>query len=507
MHVMSERVVHLVEVIANDVTDTSNPTKPSTPLRFTATVNPNNIIIHGAARPEDLLPQSLPVGVRARRFIELEVEHDSDEDGPILRPRKYTATINEHNIIVHGAARSDNEAISSKSPVDHAALSPKLHEAPQGNRCTKASHTSDDKDNDSDSSAVSTDIELNTGERRNTRGIAERIKTTDIYINRRQKSAIARPGPDAEGKFIIEKLLEQIENSEDENDPKILVKWQGYGLDETTWELRSSLLEDAPAEVRKLDAGKSIVQDQGNKSPVKSQSWPTGLSEKAFHGFDVTLHGDNNIAASSSGPLHKTQAEPQNTESDDDDAPIPRRGTNAAPSSQIRSPLQPIPIMLQRMRDQSPDSIFDGPTPTPSFWEASPEPPSSVPKPMIAPMPNGQSPDLFFTPGPGSMPTSRRNTGTSVERVARARLGEGYSVPAGTRTNRVTSRAISDGLGHARSSSTGEASSTTANSIVHSPYTLLKPDHRPLPSESNKRKMRRFTEQFITKRPRFHGLQ
>lgn len=496
---MSDRIVHLVEVAADHVISPRNPNQA--PMRFIATVNRFNNIVHGAARPEDQLDQTLHLQAPKRRYIELAVEQDSDEAGPAFRPGKYTATVDEHNIIVHGAARSDDRDGVSSSPDHHATSPAELREMSRRARFAEVLHSSEDEDNDSDSTAEG---EVDAIKHRSTRGIAERVKTANTYINRRQKSAISRPGPDAEGKFIVEGLLAQIRNPDDENDPKMLVKWEGYGLEEATYELRSMLLEDAPAEVRKFDARQSRSSDETSLSPLNPQSWPTGLSETAFRDLDVASQDAN--AATASEASHSVVVRFEETDSEDDDVPIPRRSSKTATSTHMRSPLQPMTAALQRTRHQSPDSLFDGPTPDPSFWTASPEPQTTMPESVVRPRSDRKTPGLFVTPGPEAMRAARSIAGAPAKPPARARLGEGFSVPEGTRTNKPQRRANVDGLGSARSSSGGQAPSARLTPQLNSGATAFQPDHRMFPA-SNKRKQVRPARPISPKRPKFHGLE
>lgn len=376
-----------------------------------------------------------------------------------------------------------------------------MRETSQLARFAEVSHSSDDEDNDRDSTAEG---EVDASKHRSTRGIAERVKTANIYINRRQKSAISRPGPDAEGKFIVEELLAQIRYPDDENDTKTLVKWEGYGLEEATYELRSMLLEDAPAEVGRFDARQSRMSDERSLSPLNPQSWPTGLSETAFCDLDVASQDVNAAAASKAS--HSVVVKVQDTDSEDDDAPIPRRSSKLATSTHMRSPLQPMSAALQRTRHQSPDSIFDGPTPDPSFWTASPEPRTIMPESVVRPRPDRKTPGLFVTPGPEPTRAARRIADPPAKQPAHARLGEGFSVPEGTRTNKPQSRARVDGLGSARSNSGGEAPSASLTPQVNSGVTAFQPDHRSFPA-SNKRKQVRPARPIGPKRPKFHGLE
>jgi len=60
------------------------------------------------------------------------------------------------------------------------------------------------------------------------------------------------PGPI----YVIEKLLSERTTSDGELE--ILVKWEGYGDEEATWELESELAESAPEMVRLWRAQKEI---------------------------------------------------------------------------------------------------------------------------------------------------------------------------------------------------------------------------------------------------------
>lgn len=306
-------VVHLVEVVDHNPFDATNPNQPSSTLRFIASVDNNNIIIHGPARP-------------VRRVVELEIEHDSNNNGINPHPKRYTATVEEHHIILHIEARSDDDVATSSSPAHNATPPLPLLEAAQSGESTRAEdlNTSDEADYESDLSAASTTGEVNTGKRGSTRGIAERVKTAGTYINRRQKSAKSQPGADAEEKYVVESLLKQVENDDDENDPWMLVKWKGWK--ERTWQRRSILLEDVPEEVRKFDARQFGTRAEQSLSPLRSQPWPTGISKAAFRNLDV-ISQDVNIAASfsSSGASHSVVEELEDSDSEGNDAPIPRR--------------------------------------------------------------------------------------------------------------------------------------------------------------------------------------
>jgi hypothetical protein len=491
---MSDRVVHMIEVVADDAISRRSPNQLAQPMRYIATVNRYNNIVHGAPRPEDQLDQGLPVRGETRRYIELDVEEDSEENGPAIRPSKYTATVNEFDIIVHGAARVDHRIGTSSSPSNHVASPPRSlsRDIPQA----QVSSISNNENSDSDASA---EILVNARRHGGTRGVAERVKTAKAYINRRQKTAISRPGPDAEGKYTVESLLAQIRNPDDEHDPKMLVKWEGYGLEEATYELRSALLEDAPAEVRKFDARQTRMSDERSSSPLNPQPWPKGLSETAFQDLDVAAP---NTAASPPAASHSAVDSIEDTDREDDDAPNRRRHSlPTATSSQRRSPLQPKSAVLRRTREQSIDSLFDGPTPDSSFWTASPEPRTMAPTSFVGS--NRETSGMFVTPGPEPTSSPRRIVNLPAQQPARARLGEGYSVPEGTRTNKPENRARTDGLGFARSNSSVEAASFTLTPSLNSSTTAFQPDHRILPL-ANKRKYARPARPISPKRPKFH---
>lgn len=495
---MSDRIVHTIEVVADSITGRRQLNQSASPMRYILTVNRHNNIIHGAARPEDQVHRESPLQGEARRSIVLDVEEDSDEAGPASRPMRYTATVDEHDIIVHGAALSRDRAKVSAPLRHHATSSLILHGPSPSRRHTAARSTSEAEGSDSTAEG-----EVNTRTYGSTRGIAERVKTRNTYISRRQNSAITRPGPDAEGKYIVEVLLAQIRNPDDPSDPMILVKWEGYGKEEATWEPRSALLEDAPAEVRKFDARQAKLSDERSLSPLHPQTWPTGLSETAFRDLDVASPGG--IAASPPKTSASVVVSVKDTDSEDDDAPIrPRRGSKTVTSSPMRSSIQPKSAALQRARVHSTESLFDGPAPDISFWTASPEPQTIAPPSLVRPKPNRETPGMFVTPGREPMPAARKIATSPTKQPARARLGEGYSVPEDTRTNQIQSHARTGlgyaGLGLVRSNFGDGACSATLTPALKSNTTIFQPDHTRLPSQ-NKRKGMPTTKPIISKRP------